>query len=73
MPYRPGDHYVQCDRCGFKRYASECRMTWEGWLVCGDTCWEEKHPALQPHKLPADRIMAKETRPPNEYFIEVPE
>ena len=42
--YKPGDYLVICDQCGFQRYASECRMTWDNLFVCADTCWEEKHP-----------------------------
>jgi len=44
MSYRPGDHLVICDICGFRRYASECRLNWKKQLVCADTCYEEKHP-----------------------------
>jgi hypothetical protein len=44
MPYKRGDYYVICDQCGFRRYASECRMTWENLFVCADTCYDEKHP-----------------------------
>ncbi len=50
MPYKPGDYLVVCDRCGFERYASECRMTWDGWFVCADTCWEPKHEQYTPPK-----------------------
>lgn len=73
MAYVPGDHLVACDRCGFKRYASECKKTWDGWLVCFPECWEEKHPSLEPHKLPSDRITPKDIRPEKYYFIEPPE
>lgn len=44
MPYKSGDHYCICDICGFRRYASEMRMTWNNLFVCADTCYEEKHP-----------------------------
>jgi len=44
MAFHPGDHYVICDICGFRRYASECRMNWKKQFVCADTCFEEKHP-----------------------------
>ncbi len=44
MIYKAGDYLVICDQCGFQRYASECRMSWDGLFVCADTCWEEKHP-----------------------------
>lgn len=50
MTYKPGDYLVICDRCGFERYASECQMTWDGWFVCADTCYEPKHPQFTPPK-----------------------
>ena len=50
MPYKPGDYKVVCDRCGFERYASECKMTWDNWFVCEDTCWEPKHEQFTPPK-----------------------
>lgn len=50
MTYKSGDYLVICDRCGFKRYASDCKMTWDGWFVCADTCYEEKHPQFSPPK-----------------------
>lgn len=50
MPYKSGDYKVVCDRCGFTRFASECRMTWDNWFVCADTCWEPKHEQFNPPK-----------------------
>jgi len=50
MSYKPGDYKVICDRCGFARLASDCRMTWDGWFVCADTCWEPKHEQFTPPK-----------------------
>lgn len=50
MVFRSGDYLIICDRCGFERYASECRMTWDNWFVCEDTCWEPKHPQFTPPK-----------------------
>jgi len=50
MSYKPGDYKVTCDRCGFTRLASECKMTWDGWFVCMDTCWEPKHEQFNPPK-----------------------
>lgn len=70
--YKPSENWVSCDICGFKRYASECRYTWNNLFVCADTCFEDKHPSLTPPKVPSDRIMAKNIRPPKEYFIEPP-
>ncbi len=73
MAYRPGDSWGMCDQCGFKRYMSEMRKTWDGWLVCSKTCYEDKHPSLEQHKLPSDKITPKNIRPDKYYFIEPPE
>ncbi len=43
MPYRSGDHYVICDRTGFKIRASEVRREWTGSLVRSKS-WEARHP-----------------------------
>lgn len=42
--YRPGDHYVICDRCGLKKRRSDCKKTWDKLIVCAATCFEERHP-----------------------------
>ena len=42
--YRPGDWVVICDKCGMKRYASDCALTWQNLFVCSDRCWEPRHP-----------------------------
>jgi hypothetical protein len=72
MAYKPGDNFVACDRCGFRKYASECRKQWDGWFVCKD-CYDDKHPSLEPHALKSDRIKPKEVRQEKYYFIEPPE
>lgn len=41
--YRPGDHYVICDECGFKYRASETRKRWDGMRVCQKD-YEGRHP-----------------------------
>lgn len=63
MAYKPGDHYVICDICGFKRYASECKMTWNRLLACKDTCWEPKHPFIKPPKPLGERQSVAINRP----------
>ena len=50
MGYKPGNYKVICDRCGFERYASDCKMTWNNLFVCADTCWEPKHEQFNPPK-----------------------
>jgi hypothetical protein len=41
--YRPGDHYVICDECGFQCRASETRKRWDGMRVCNKD-YESRHP-----------------------------
>lgn len=41
--YKPGDHWVYCDRSGRKVRRSECKMTWDGLLVHKDY-WEPRQP-----------------------------
>lgn len=42
--YKPGDWDAFCDRCKFKRKASELVKEWTGLMVCHDTCFEPRHP-----------------------------
>jgi hypothetical protein len=37
------DYNVICDRSGFKRKRSECRLTWDGYLVSKEF-WEPRQP-----------------------------
>ena len=59
--YIPGDHYVYCDRCGFKTRRSQARRTWDGLLVCAAD-WEPRHPQdmVRPR---AERQTVKDARP----------
>ena len=41
--YRPGDHYLICDVCGYKIRHSESRKRWDGLRVC-EKDWEPRHP-----------------------------
>lgn len=41
--YRPGDHYVICDVCGFKLRSTETRLRWDKLRVC-EKDWEPRHP-----------------------------
>jgi hypothetical protein len=65
MPYRPGDNLVICDQCGFKKYASECRMQHDNLFVCAD-CFDEKHPLLKPLVGLHEKQRAKIRRPEGE-------
>tara|TARA_R110000751_G_scaffold249031_3_gene348780 strand:+ start:1658 stop:1972 length:315 start_codon:yes stop_codon:yes gene_type:complete len=41
--YQQGNHWVECQRCGFDYREDNMRMEWTGLKVCGD-CWEIRHP-----------------------------
>lgn len=71
MSYKPGDYLVICDQCGFERYASECKMTWDNLFVCEDTCWEPKHPQYTDPKPLGEKQSVPVHRPePDENFID---
>ena len=56
--YRPGDHWVTCDRCSATILASEARTTWDNLVVCPDD-WEPRHPQ-DFVRAKEDRVAAKE-------------
>lgn len=60
---RPGDHYVICDRCGFKRYRSDCVKTWDNLIVCGDTCDDGPRSPLDMPESRADFQGVADARP----------
>lgn len=41
--YIPGDFWRICDRCGFKKRASQTSRTWDGLYVCHED-FETRHP-----------------------------
>jgi hypothetical protein len=41
--YQPGNHWVNCMRCGFDYRASKVKKEWTGLIVC-EECWEPRHP-----------------------------
>lgn len=43
MTYIPGDFWRICDRCGFKKRASQTFRTWDGLYVCAED-FETRHP-----------------------------
>ena len=58
----PGEHWVICDRCGFKYLRRETDLEWQGQLTCRQ-CWDPRHPQdiLPPYRL--DRQWVDEARP----------
>ena len=68
--WKPGDHWVSCDRCSCDIRASDAKMTWDNLIVCPDD-WEPRHPQDFVRGR-QDSINAKEPiRPePTEIFVE---
>ena len=62
MAYILGDHNVICDRCGRKKKRSQCRKTYDGLIVCSDTCWFPKHPQ-ESVKAKTDKQSVVDPRP----------
>jgi len=60
--YKPGDYLVICDRCSFRKYASECRLEWNGLFTCPE-CWEPKHPQFTPPKPLHEKQTVEISRP----------
>lgn len=48
MSFKLGEFLVTCDRCGWKRFASQVTETWDGLIVCSprvkNGCFEVRHP-----------------------------
>ena len=46
--FKHGEWLVTCDRCGWKRFASQVTETWDGLIVCKPSikngCFETRHP-----------------------------
>lgn len=68
--YKPGDHYVICDVCGFKMRASETSKRWDGLRVC-KADWEPRHPQ-DFVRGKQDRQAVRNARPePPDTFLEI--
>jgi len=42
--FKKGQWNGICDRCGEKRKSGDLKKTWDGFYVCPESCWEERHP-----------------------------
>lgn len=58
--YRPGDHYMVCEECGFTYRKSEIRKRWDGAMVCQKD-WEPQHPQ-EKLRGKADNMAVKNAR-----------
>lgn len=41
--YKPGEWWVECQRCGLEYRQSKMKKEWTGYIVCDD-CFETQHP-----------------------------
>ena len=41
--YDPGNHWLDCDRCGCTIRKNDAMITWDDLVVCPDD-WEPRHP-----------------------------
>tara|TARA_R100001377_G_C3119202_1_gene85350 strand:- start:113 stop:451 length:339 start_codon:yes stop_codon:yes gene_type:complete len=51
-----------CDRCGFKYKLLDLKKEWNGLKTC-HTCFEPKHPQLEPIRAPSDPEALYNPRP----------
>jgi len=66
--YKKGDYTVYCDRSGFMRKASQCRMQWNGLLVAKEF-FEERQPQDYVKGL-KDKQTVPICRPQNIVYLE---
>lgn len=41
--YKPGNHWVECQVCGFELRSKDAKMRWDGVIVCPSD-WEPRQP-----------------------------
>ena len=51
-----------CDRCGQRFLLNSLRKEWQGLKTC-QSCYEPKHPQLEPRRNVSDAIALQEPRP----------
>ena len=61
--------YGISDRSGFRYRLKDMRKEWNGLLVGKDE-WEEKHPQLEPLRVPPDPQAIKDARPEPDLYQE---
>ena len=57
-----------CDRCAFEYKLHELKEEWNGLKVCS-TCYEPKHPQLEPITVKADPEALYKPRPNNDLEV----
>lgn len=66
--YKPGDHFVICDRSGEKVLRSQCVKEWNGFIVKKEYS-EARHPLDFQHPPRPERPV-RETRPVNDVMLD---
>ena len=70
--WEPGNHWVTCDMCGCSVRHKDVKKTWDGLVVCRDTCWEPRHPQDFVRGVPDDTSAKGLVRPePQDTFVDV--
>lgn len=71
--YIPGDYYLDCDVCGFKRRRSEAVERWDGAMVCAPHvkggCYEAEHP-LDHVQIPREEPRVLQARHPEPVYVD---
>jgi hypothetical protein len=63
-PFKSGDHLIICDSCGAQRYRSQCKYTWDGYLMCTVlNCWYDKHAIFEIPPVINDPYTIQDVRP----------
>ena len=63
MAYKSGDHWISCDICADRCYASESKKTWDNLVVCRD-CFDGPRPVQDYRVRPMkDRQVVRDARP----------
>jgi hypothetical protein len=65
------DYRVICDRTGFKKWRSECRLEWDGKLVWTKV-WRRRQPQDTPIVYPTPQPIPDARPETTDTFIEVP-
>ena len=71
MTFANGNRAIAlCDRCGQQYKYLQLRQEWNGLFTC-PSCFEPKHPQLDPGYHAADAIALKDPRPPRQEPVTV--
>lgn len=69
--YEPGNHWVECEVCGFVIRSKEAKVRWDGVIVCPSD-WEMRHPQdfvrAKEDKISPDGIVRPESE---DSFVDV--